>query len=98
MAKLASTECRRRHAYVASTIRGPMRGESMPWEGCAPAERRQSGAVAHFRRRQRRIAALGGARYAIRYLIAFGGLRGLPWRASPWQPGQRGRTAMGDVR
>jgi hypothetical protein len=62
----------------------------MPLTGRAPAERRQSGEVAHFRRRQRRTATIGGARYAIRYLIAFGRLRGLPGRARPWQPGQRG--------
>jgi hypothetical protein len=58
---------------------------------------RQSGAVAHFRRRQRRIAALGGARYAIRYLIAFGCLRGLPGRPRPWQPGKRDERGRGNV-
>jgi hypothetical protein len=63
----------------------------MSLKGRAAAERRQSGAVAYFRRRQRGTVALGGARYAIRYLIAFGRLRTLPGRASPWQPGQRGK-------
>jgi hypothetical protein len=65
-----------------------------------PARPGGGAAACTFRRRQRRPEALGGARYAIRYLIAFGGFRGLPWGAGPWQPGQRGdvrgKGASGD--
>jgi hypothetical protein len=46
----------------------------MPMMGCALAKRRQSGTAAHFRRHQRRSAALGGARYAIRGPDRFWGL------------------------
>jgi hypothetical protein len=52
----------------------------MPLTGRAPAERRQGDIVAHFRRRLRWTAALGGAEQGMRSgaLIAFGGCRGLP--------------------
>jgi hypothetical protein len=68
----------------------------MPLTGRALVER-QRGTVAHFRLRQRQTAAVGGARYAIRYLIAFGRLRGLPGRPRPWQPGKRDERGRGNV-
>jgi len=40
-------------------------------------------------------AALGRARYAIRYLIEFGSFSCTPWVALSWQPGGRGHEGKG---
>jgi hypothetical protein len=74
----------------ASATATPTSAKDTTMSNHAPARHRAEAAASTFRRRQRRPEALGRARYAIRYLIAFGSFRALSREGRPWHGGQWG--------